>query len=494
MTIEHNQYVCEVILPEVSPIRSATGLPSSKKLVAKKSAAFQACLLLRQDGHLDENLIPTYHKYLPAMRNAHLALNMKSANTYNMIVKPSLWENSRGSCPNYLYLTVLELETPEDLNRPYQPLALLTRTCLPQLPSFTLNLQAEKASELRSISFSTAIDITEQALAKLNAFTLRIYKDMFNKKFEENVAEMSYWLAPIVKDLRIGSDAKSPRTLIDWPVVEEVYEKTELTWDLEKPHSYLADRYLVDRWDGGRRFFSIGVVPGMRASDPVPANAAAYKYNTNILDYTVSLFKKSRERAKWNPNQPVLLADRVRHHLNWLDELPDKDNEEKTTCYLCPEPLLISAVSNCVWQYMYERLIKLQLPISVVSMGYLFPAIITRIESYLIALETCDMLDLSVVPALALEAITKDSDNTEEHREKQTHVQRGMGKNYERLEFIGDCFLKMATSISLFAQNPDNSEFDYHVKRMLLICNKNLFKTAMTTKIYQYVRTKGFSR
>lgn len=127
-------------------------------------------------------------------------------------------------------------------------------------------------------------------------------------------------------------------------------------------------------------------------------------------------------------------------------------------------------------------------------MGYLFSAILSRIESYLIALEACDLLELKVHPLLALEAMTKDSDNTEEHREKQLHVQRGMGKNYERLEFIGDCFLKMATSISLFSKNPDDNEYEYHVRRMLLICNKNLFGTAVRKELYQYIRSVGFSR
>jgi endoribonuclease Dicer len=127
-------------------------------------------------------------------------------------------------------------------------------------------------------------------------------------------------------------------------------------------------------------------------------------------------------------------------------------------------------------------------------MCYLFPAILTRIESYLIALEACNLLGLEVKPDLALEAVTKDSDNTEESREKQLHVQRGMGKNYERLEFIGDCFLKMATSIALFSNNPENNEYEYHVKRMLLICNKNLFSTALKVELYQYVRSMGFSR
>ena len=127
-------------------------------------------------------------------------------------------------------------------------------------------------------------------------------------------------------------------------------------------------------------------------------------------------------------------------------------------------------------------------------MAYVFPAILFRLESYLITLEACTMLQLTVDPVLALEAFTKDSDNTEEHQNEQVHFQRGMGKNYERLEFIGDCFLKMGTSISLFARNPDNDEFESHVKRMLLICNKNLFNTAVKTKLYEYIRSQSFSR
>ena len=127
-------------------------------------------------------------------------------------------------------------------------------------------------------------------------------------------------------------------------------------------------------------------------------------------------------------------------------------------------------------------------------MGYLFPAIIFRLEAYLIVLEICAKLGLNIKPELALEALTKDSDNTEEHRSEQVHFQRGMGKNYERLEFIGDCFLKMATSISLYAQNAGDDEFESHVKRMLMLCNANLFKTATKLKLYEYIRTQGFSR
>ena len=127
-------------------------------------------------------------------------------------------------------------------------------------------------------------------------------------------------------------------------------------------------------------------------------------------------------------------------------------------------------------------------------MGYLFSAIIHRLDSYLVALEAFSLFGLRVKPDLALEAMTKDSDNTEEHRAEQLHLQRGMGKNYERLEFLGDCFLKLATSITLYSTNPDDNEFEYHVRRMLMICNSNLLKTAQEAKLYEYIRSMAFSR
>ncbi len=127
-------------------------------------------------------------------------------------------------------------------------------------------------------------------------------------------------------------------------------------------------------------------------------------------------------------------------------------------------------------------------------MAYILPSIIHRTESYLIALEACDMLNLKIRSDLALEAMTKDSDNSEEPREEQIEFQRGMGKNYERLEFLGDCFLKMATTISLYTQHPTSDEFEYHVKRMQMICNQNLFNVAKKLKLYEYIRSQGFNR
>lgn len=127
---------------------------------------------------------------------------------------------------------------------------------------------------------------------------------------------------------------------------------------------------------------------------------------------------------------------------------------------------------------------------------FMFPSIITRLESYLIALEACEKYGLKVYPDLALESITKDSysDDQEYNEAEQVQLQRGMGKNYERLEFLGDCYLKMGTTIALYCLSSVDQESDLHIKRIALICNRRLFETAKKTNLYEYVRTRGLSR
>ena len=345
MSVENKQYVCEVLLPEVSPIRSVTGRPASRKAIAKCSAAFEACLQLRKGKYLDSHLLPIFHKQLPAMRNAHLALNMKNTNAYEMRVKPSIWEQMWGSVPAELYLTVLRLSNPENLDRSSQPLALLTRMPMPTFPSFPLHVKPGVTTDVLCKPIPQSMYITELTLKKLTKFTLCIYKDIFNKTYEEDEAQMSYWLAPL-SDCEIADVHTSrPQDLIDWKILNSVHKHEDVYWNPEVPVEELADRYLIDRWDGGRRFYSIGVAPEYRPSDPVPEGSAAHKYMNNILDYTVSLFAKSRARATWREDQPVILAHRVLHRRNWLDEWSQNEQSVKTLSYVCPEPLKFSAVS-----------------------------------------------------------------------------------------------------------------------------------------------------
>ena len=345
MSFEGRKYVCEVLLPASSPIRSVLGRPYPRKSIAKRSAAFEACCLLRKGKYLDEHLLPIYHKQLPAMRNARLALSLKNTNAYDLKLKPSIWETKLGTVPTQLYMTVLDLEDKEAAGRPHVPFGLLTRSPMPKFPSFPIFPRPHASCGVQCMEITSSLEVDGTSLSHLTHFTLRIYKDLFNKTFEYNASMTTYWIAPIKREaVEMAGDAL-PYDLIDWDAVKFVYANGSIPWTIETPNEHLADRFIVDPGSGGIRFFSEMVVPGMHALDPVPEVCVRHKYNDTILGYTSSLWKRSRERAQYNTEQPVIKAYQVPHRRNWLDDWDEKDEQVKTLAYVCPEPLKISAVS-----------------------------------------------------------------------------------------------------------------------------------------------------
>ena len=339
---ENHKFVCEVILPSSSPLHSATGRPQSRKMTARRSAAFEACMMLRKKDLINEYLLSTYRRLLPRLRNAHLAISTKKTTAYDMKPKPEAWSIGRGYVPTSLFITVMELGSPENLGLPCQPLALLTRNPLPDLPQFPLHLQIDKSSNLLSVSSDHAINLEGHELDLLDSFTLQIFLDVFHKQFESNKEEMSYWLAPVVLNWKARKDGD----IIDWPTMKTVVDNPEgINWSIDAPVENYLNRYLIDRWNAGRRFFSLESEQNLRALDPVPIDAVEHKHMNNILDYSISLFKKSRERAKWVENQPVVKAHQLLQRIDWLDDFTDEQNQVNTKAWLCLQPLLVSAVS-----------------------------------------------------------------------------------------------------------------------------------------------------
>ena len=347
MNVENRKYVCEVLLPDKSPIRTVFGQPSSRKSIAKRSAAFEACLELRKGGYLDGNLLPIYHKQLPAMRNARLALDSAKSNAYEYRIKPKVWENSRGIIPEILYLTIFDLTNPECLGLDsYQALGVLTREPLPEIPKFPLYLLAGEPSDVVTSCVTNPLTVPRDMLARLTSFTLRMFQDIFNKLYEVNESAMSYWLAPIVQDAPTDYGNFSPQLLIDWSIIKFVHENEEIPYEFGSDPEKLVNRYLVDKWDGGRRFFTKKYRPDMLSTDPVPENCAPSKYKDNIIEYTVSLFAKSRSKIKWRTDQPVIEAQRILHRRNLLDDMDNNEKDSRTLAFIVPEPLKHSAVRS----------------------------------------------------------------------------------------------------------------------------------------------------
>jgi endoribonuclease Dicer len=475
ISMDGGKFICEVMMPEESPIRCVIGHQAKRKAIAKRAAAFKMCVELLKAKYLDGNLLPIYKKVLPLMRNARLALNSHKKNSYRVRIKPTLWDYGRGIIPTELFLTVIHLSA--GLDRPHQPFGLLTRTLLPTFPEFPLFLTSGRVSIVKAQTLRKKLIVDVGLANKLTTLTLRVFKDIFNKSFEDDPARMSWWIVPLLS--RNSDSGADPLTIIDWVALKTTYEHEEFRWTTDMPNDFLKDKFFVDPWDGGRRAFTIGVHPQFRACDPVPTNVVvAKKHSSSILEYSVSLWKKSREKRSWDENQPVVEVEQMLYRRNFLAAPAVQEQHLRSKTFLCPQPMRISTLST-----------------RFVASCIVFPAIIHRLEEYLIALEACDLVGIKIDPALALEAVTKDSDNSEDHSEEKINFRQGMGPNYERLEYIGDCFLKMATSIALFGQRPNDDEFQFHVLRMCLICNANLFNTAKDKlKLPEYVRTLSFSR
>ena len=348
MSFQQRKFVCEILLPASSPIRSVMGRPYSRKSLAKRSAAFEACLLLRQRGYLDEHLLPIYHKKLPAMRNAQLALNVKKTNAYEMQLKPSLWEKSRGSTPTELYMTIIDMDDPLAAVRPYTPLALLTRKPLPCFPSFPIFPHPGVTCNVKCTQVDGALPLSAGVAALLTEFTLRLYKDLFNKTFEPDESNTSYWLAPAVRIVNDDSRSSLPYNFIDWEILEQVKACDYVAWDPSIPPEELIDRFVVDPYHGGTRFYTLRIDPELRPTDPVPEGCAAHKYKDSILAYTSNMWKNSRNRFTYRMDQPVVEAYQIPFRRNWLDDWDENDKKANTRAFICLEPLKISVVSCLV--------------------------------------------------------------------------------------------------------------------------------------------------
>ncbi|OKL56214.1 Dicer-like protein 1 [Talaromyces atroroseus] len=459
-------------------ITQSRGRPATRKSLAKQSAAFDTCILLLKHRLLDDNFISTYHRRLPAMRNAKLSIKSKKTTQYSMIVKPAFWKKGYGVLPSSLYLTVIIFCPGNRLQREHRSIVLLAREPLPQFPEFPIYLENDIETSIRTVHLNKALTIQPEELELMTNFTLRVFQDLYNKVYEKDEENMPYWLLPTEADIKEFGEDIEPSDVIDWNALRFVDQHDQIERTSASPDEMIG-RFVYDRWDGRYRYFLKGINTSLCASDPPPAFLPRRRNTCNIMEYGLSLYKKAHSTflstCDWK--QCVYDAELIPLRRNLLDKLTETEKKMEKRAMLCLETQVISAI-----------------PANIVTSCFAVPAIITRFESYLVARECAESLGLEIQLAYALEAVTKDSDNTEEHRLEQVHLQRGMGKNYERLEFLGDCFLKMATSIALFAQNPNDQEFDFHVNRMTLICNRNLFNTAKERKLYEFVRSKAFSR
>ena len=340
-------YICEVILPEKSPIRGLIGGQASRKTLAKQSAAFDTCILLRRNNLLDANFGSVYQKRLPAMRNAKLAIASKKTNKYIMICKPSIWHQEEETIPEMLYGMLIKLIPSKPLKREHQSLLLLSRKRLPSFPSFPIFLDKDVSTVVETAVIGIPFSVTFQELSQLPNFTLAVFHDVFHKNFDPAPETFPYWLAPVRACASEFNSNAVLKSLVDWETVAFVQDHLDWRWSPDMDVDFVLSRFIYDPWDGRKRYFPIAVEPNLRASDPPPDWTPRRRWMQDIVNYSLSLSKNSRpkilDHCDWN--QPVLQVECLSLRRNFLDKVTDPENLETTKCVVCPQPLAISSVS-----------------------------------------------------------------------------------------------------------------------------------------------------
>ncbi|CAI6082779.1 unnamed protein product [Clonostachys chloroleuca] len=465
------KFVADIILPESCPVSRVTGHPQRNKQLSRYSAAFEACMILIQKKFINGHLQSSFAKKLPAMRNARLAISPNKKAEYPMLVKPQIWSELETETPTQLFPTILAIEQPQGLGRQSRPLLLLSRKKLPSIPAIPLFFGNGHSSHAMVIPAEHPLELSSAQVDDIATFTLKVFIDLFSKEYEANPSEIPYFFAPI--EGSHSSVIAAQEAVVDWACLKDMLADPYLNWK-NRPDEFFRNRFARDPLDGSRKFIFHDINKTLTPNDPTPAYAPplksrAYREVAQIIkEYSNSLYIKGRKQAVWDDGQPVIDAELMSLRRNFLDQF-FVDDARDARCCVIPEPLDISSI-----------------PMDIISMANLLPALLFQLDQYLIALELCSLLGLDILPGLALEAITKDGMENKD----DTYAQ----KNYERLEFLGDTFLKMSTTIALFTLKPESTEYEYHVERMLLVCNNNLFNHAVDRELQKFIRSKSFDR
>lgn len=110
----------------------------------------------------------------------------------------------------------------------------------------------------------------------------------------------------------------------------------------------------------------------------------------------------------------------------------------------------------------------------------LFPALLARMECLLRAKQVQATMDpMGTLKQLngVLEALTTEAAGI---------------RNYERLEFLGDGFLKLIATMHVFLSRPKDHEGRIHSARIPLVCNRKLFKLARRLNLGEQIISKPF--
>ncbi|KAF9534830.1 hypothetical protein CPB83DRAFT_901776 [Crepidotus variabilis] len=468
-------YRCAISLPG-TPVNGISGDLAPSRADARRSACYKACECLYQANLLDCRLVP-----LPSKLRAQCEYETKRSTEKDAIPdvraggtrsyprqQPTFWAQVQQVLPTKLYPLILYVDGVTESEGPYGPLVILTREPLPDFHVFRL-FNSGTAIPIRSQRASPMF-VEEDRMREIHSFSVRICRAVMNKALICQSEEMSYFFLPLPKD---WSPPAKPElhipdisVIVPWDVVALAAKHWAIPIKNESPEMIemdLDDAIVQDRWIEFTRRYRVIQVRRDLTPMSKPADSVREINFDSLWDFCKSK-RKGLETLK-NNDQPIVEVAKIHAVLNHLNPTtkPPSGSSKFPAKYLIPE--------LCA---------KFTVPASTMKTAMLLPSIMRRVDDLLLVKEmNARFFDHAVRDDLLHNALCAPS--------------AGLEYDYERLELLGDAFLKYLASVYVFVTNPSLSEGALHVARQKIISNRSLLFHAGRIGMPAYIQSKVFA-
>ncbi|PSR73594.1 hypothetical protein PHLCEN_2v10513 [Hermanssonia centrifuga] len=308
----------------------------------------------------------------------------------------------------------------------HAPILVLTRLPLPDLSEFSVFSSGSRAQ----VHFhrGSAIPVDEEKLAILHGYTLRIFRAVVNKVIDSSMSNMPYFFAPLKADWDCNKAKTGAR---------QVDIGHKIQWEEMKIASLQWCTSLVDE--------------DRPLTDEMVHDAIV---QDRFVEFTNRHYVV-RARHDLSPLSKAEDGEREAGHANFLEYCKSRrkdfeglNNENQPLIEVSLVPPAVNALS----------------PTSKPAAAHTkYPAKSTFFDN--------------IVEENHLLAAVSPPTASVEH-------------DYERLEFLGDAFLKYAVSTYLFVTMPSDREGSLHQARQRIISNKALHLGALQAGIPPYIQSK----
>ncbi|GJJ07506.1 hypothetical protein Clacol_001708 [Clathrus columnatus] len=485
-----NMHICTVLMPSGFPIKTISGPPYPIPSAARRAACLRTCEELFNRGYLDYKLFPRPPSVtVRQQRVGYVSSSMveditddeddalqhkqkaSGTRTYSSR-KPDFWTNTSNLFNGRLYPTVIDIDFGTKATGEYGSLLFLTRLPLPRFNGFRLFLDGVSCNVC--LTSAAPFEVDQEQLQLLHKYTLRLCRTISNKPFAASLEETSYFLAPLTsapKNTKYASqgmwDMPNVSDYIPW---ESVIAATK-NWAVglrrestEALNADILDAVIQDRWvEFTRRYYTVSLRLDLNPMSKPEDSSRESSYD-NFFEYC-----KARRRGfegLEDYSQPLIEVDRVPAITNLLNptfRVPNVGSKRASAKYLIP-----------------ELCCKLTIPASIIRTALLLPSITRRLDDILLVKElNAKLFDHCISESLLHEAISTPSVSVE--------------YDYERLELLGDAYLKYLSSVYLFVTQPSLHEGALHIARQRIISNRSLLKNADRSGLPQYIQSKPFA-